>query len=212
MKLIPRAFYKSFCTVLFLSFNASVLAQEMHSNPEKPIKEDSTILQKPDIQVEAGFMSTLSGNNSYQYLRPSLQIPISNRLALGGGLLISRGSFYNTGESNALRNYQPRMHLDLAGSYKVSEALRLSGAARLPLKSYSSSDRDRFHSLTSQQQRAFSFEANYRIADNVQIEAGFQYQEGGNDFRRQSPFLSPGRSGFNSGFGGFDRSWGVNQW
>ncbi len=212
MKLIPEVFCIGFFTLIVLSFNSGVDAQEFQNYSENPFAKDSTILQKPDIQVEVGFMSSFPGNNSYQYVRPSLQYPVSDRLTISGGLLISRGGFYNTGESNALRDVQPRMHLDLAGSYKVSEELTFSGAARLPLNNNTSNVTEGFQSLTPRQQRAFSFEANYSIADNVQIEAGVQYLEGGNAFRRPSQFFPRGSRGFNSGFGGFDRSWGVNQW
>jgi hypothetical protein len=212
MKRFTGAFYIALFSLLCLSLHSGVVAQEIHNDPEKPFIKDSTILEKPDIQVEAGFMSSFSGNGSYQYLRPSLRYPVSDRLTLSGGLLISRGSVYNTGESAALGSYEPRMHLDVAGSYKVSEQLTLSGAARFPLNNNTSNAKEGFRSLTPRQQRAFSFEANYSIADNVQIEAGFQYQEGGNAFRRRSQFFGPQRGGFNSGFGGFDRSRGVNQW
>lgn len=164
-----------------------------------PFKQDTTALPEPDFKVEAGFISNLSGSGSYQYLRPGARFPLSERLSLNGGLLISQGHLFGGSEIASPNIPQKRVSLDFAGTYAVSDNFMIRGATRLPLNNRPTSTES--YRLSPAQQRAFQFQAAYNIGDHMQIEAGVQYQEGGYP-------LGPQQSLFNSGRGSFSNQWG----
>lgn len=193
-------------------------AQLPASMEGKPYITDSSALPEPDIQVSAGFMSNLNGSGSYQYLRPGLQWPVSERFSLRGGLLLSRGGFSRSLEGTSpASSLSPRAYLDIGGTYELSDRLTLEGDARLPLNNSGAGPAESAQFQRYQQQRAFRFEASYKIAEHVQIEAGMQYQEGGYPLRRngfqRGPFNNQFRQdGFSSGFGGRRDPFGAPAW
>ena len=191
---------------------AHSMAQDILDETGNTIKADSSFLKAPDVQVEAGFIGTFSGNGTYQYMRPSLQFPVSDQLTLSGGLLIGRGNLYNTYRGPATGLQQRQVQLDLAGAYQVTSQLTFEGAASFPLTSASNSNREGSYGLTPQQERAFRFEAAYSVSDKMTIEAGFQYREGRYPIGRPNNFFHPQRPALNGGFGGFDQRWGNSPW
>jgi hypothetical protein len=216
MRSISRILITGF--LLFFLGLTTARAQLPGSVEGKPYTTDSSVLHEPNIQVSAGFMSNLGGSGSYQYLRPGLQLPVSERFSLRGGLLLSRGGLYNGPEritpANGLRS---SAYLDIGGTYNISDRLTLEGDARLPLNTSKAGSAEFAQFQRYQQQRAFRFEASYEIAEHVQIEAGMQYQEGGYPLRRSGPqrglFNNRFRqNGFSSGFGGRRDPFGAPGW
>lgn len=144
------------------------------------------------------------GSALHSWVTPSVSYRVTPKLLVGGGISILQSNYFNlpqgfvaeTGSARVSGASLTGVTLFAEGSYAATDRLTLYGSAfkQFPVAGdplpYSP-----FTPLAGSQAQGFRFNVNYRIGNNMFIEAGFRYTDG-QDPRFSDPFRTdPFRSG-----------------
>lgn len=158
---------------------------------------------KFNLQTGATFTSVPGGGSLFNtFMAPSFSQPVTKKLTLTAGAVISHSTYSNLGVINAEGNFAKvsgnttNMTIYASGAYQVNDKLTLSGSAYKTIN-------PAFNARLSPNQlqmeaQGMSFGIGYKVGENMHIGAEIRMQQGGNNY--YSPFGLPGISTFNNGF------------
>jgi len=187
---------KTVCIAWLLVATLSLHAQDLTTDTLPPSAGPDSGITLPipakrlqtNVTIGTQFStSSWFGSGLTTYIAPTLTYRVSPRFSVRGGLAIANTSLFDyrpwfstEGSSTYDANFT-RAILYLEGSYRVTDKLTISGAG---FKEFTITDNSRFYNpYTQNEPYGIYLNADYRISDNVHIQAGFGYTKG------YSPFM-----------------------
>lgn len=159
------------------------------------------------LQTGAMFSSGYGGGGLFNtYIAPSFSQPLSKKLTLSAGAVISNTTFNNVSLLNQEGSITPTSGnlttytLYTSGSYQVNDRLTVSGSA---YKTINPAFNQRLNPENLQMEaQGMSFGIGYKVGENMHIGAEFRMNQGNSNFY-QPYYGFPGTGLMHNGFYGY---------
>jgi len=206
MTLLRSGFLVLLSVLSFCGISQTTMPDSLPASATQSLKTDNKLqLHKMDYHIQVGsqFSTSSFGSGFSTFITPTVSYGLSKRFSISGGVSIVNttlsGKYYNpysTEQPSSFNGNFTTATVFVSGQYLLNDRITITGSAYKQFDVMGNVP-GYYGSGNNGAQGAY-LNVNYKIANNVHLEAGFGYSRG---YNSSNPYSMFGNDPFNNSFG-----------